>query len=45
MYDEERKTIHMHQATFAQALLKRFDMLGARPVDTLMIVGAPPLEQ
>jgi len=43
VHDRQRQTIHMHQADFARALLTRFDMLKVRPVDTPMIVGAPPL--
>jgi len=44
VHDEQRQTIHVHQACFVKALLKGFDMLNVRPVDTPMIVGAPPLE-
>ena len=43
-YDRARKTIHMHQKRFAEALLEQFDSLNVKAVDTPMLVGAPDLE-
>ena len=42
-YDRARKTIHMHQKTFAEALLEQFDSLNVKAVDTPMLVGATEL--
>ena len=43
-YDEHRQTITMHQESFARAMLTKYGVLGSKPADTPMKVGALPLE-
>jgi hypothetical protein len=43
-YDKQAQTITMHQESFVRAVLDKYDMLEVKPVDTPMLVGAPPLE-